>query len=310
MDNHSASGNSNNNAFFLSGSHGFSTLNDPFVFTDNIWSFYDNGMLDPSILLEDHTDAIRPDPEPGSAAAPGEQKSAGKDSDVSDVLSPILEQMIRVYQADIEKQMKTSRTWFIEWGTCHTLFFKENMQVEYVEFTGRSVRQREIRATLGYRCNKSFKVCLIKKTFESLRDAFLWVWTFLEKYSLCKDCGSLLETGHECDSCLFFRGYMEWMKRTEICAICQEPVFRYCLPCGHMFHRLCMNKIEFSQTIRCPLCRLDIPYDVICDLFDKPRPSDDDIIICDDEDNDEEDEDDDENDDGNDDENTGDNNDN
>jgi len=195
---------------------------------------------------------------------------------------PIISQMLSVYEAEIDKQLESSKTWFVEWDMTQTLFQKENMSLEYVEFRGRSSCRKEIRATVGYRCNNSFKTSVFKKTFDGLREAFVWVWTFMDKYTLCKECGGLLESEKECDACFFFRGYMAWIKRQEICAICQDPVYRFCLPCGHMFHRLCMNKIEFSETIRCPLCRVEIPYDVICDIFDKPRRSND-IVLCEEE---------------------------
>lgn len=167
----------------------------------------------------------------------------------------------------------SSPRWHLEWDLRLTPFSKNHMSLEYAEIRGRTPSSSgdisPIRCTIGYRYNNSFKHCTAHWDCDTLEEGLLWIWRFLEEYTLCRECGDLLKTGESCRSCLFFQGYMEFMNRQEICAICQDPVYRCRLPCGHMFHRLCINKMEFSPDIRCPLCRADIPFDVICELFDK-----------------------------------------
>jgi len=184
-------------------------------------------------------------------------------------------QMIQEYKKDIVQQTMKKKCWHLDWDMARTVFQRDAMALEFVSFHGhRAPDDPNVHVRIGYRVNHSFKICIMEHKTSSLEKAFLWAWAFLENHYLCKECGSLLENHAKCTSCLFFEGYMQSKGRKEVCAICQDPVVRYALPCGHMFHRLCLNRIPFSPDIRCPLCRADIPFDVICDLYDKTMGSD------------------------------------
>jgi hypothetical protein len=57
-------------------------------------------------------------------------------------------------------------------------------------------------------------------------------------------------------------------KKTEICAICLDPVYRFSLPCGHMFHRLCLMKTAKRSHMRCAMCRQRIPQHVLDYIYE------------------------------------------
>ena len=69
--------------------------------------------------------------------------------------------------------------------------------------------------------------------------------------------------------------YKKKFKNFDICAICQEfminPSMRQTLPCGHVFHRACIEKSD-SNDKRCPLCRKFFLYEeIVQDMQDKNR---------------------------------------
>jgi len=154
----------------------------------------------------------------------------------------------------------------MEWNTRDSVFRGENMAIE-------AVRIEDNHTTIVWtRCNNS--VLTQKHTSTSFRthkEAKTWAFSFLENHSACVECGDVGAHGSRvCRSCEFFVEYVRY-KNVEptVCAICHESVFRFTLPCGHMFHKTCMNRMEHGACRTCPVCRAEIPYSVICRIFDQ-----------------------------------------
>lgn len=165
----------------------------------------------------------------------------------------------------------------MEWNTCDSIFRCENVAIEAVRI--------ERQDNGGYitiiwaRCNNSImRHQHISKPFSTLENAKLWAFSFLEKYSACLECGAIdaHASSRACASCEFFIEYVRYKNiEPTTCAICQEHVYRFTLPCGHMFHKTCMNKMEHGTCRTCPVCRAEIPYSVVCRIFDQEDEGDD-----------------------------------
>lgn len=160
----------------------------------------------------------------------------------------------------------------MEWNTRDSTFRSDNLAIEAVRI------EEDHTAIVWTRCNNSVQTQKhTSPPMTSDQQAKVWVFSFLDTYSACVECGDIDNHGGNrvCRSCEFFVEYVRY-KNTEptVCAICQENVFRFALPCGHMFHKTCMNRMEHGACRTCPVCRADIPYSVICRIFDQEDASD------------------------------------
>ena len=180
-----------------------------------------------------------------------------------------------------------SRKQRLEWNLENTPFFRdgiyllkatifnsnddEDHQNDYEEKDKKSKSNITLRITYTYQYSLS-KFFSVFPGLSSVSEGIRTLWTFLDKHCLCKECGALLNKDIQeekgCPSCEMFVGFSAFLDKTENCAICLEPVYRFTLPCGHKFHKLCMNSVKFEGHRNCPLCRAEIPYDVLCSIYD------------------------------------------
>ena len=179
-----------------------------------------------------------------------------------------------------------SRKQRLEWNLENTPFFRdgiyllkatifssddEDLQNDDNEKDRKNKSNITLRITYAYQYSLS-KFFSVFPGLSSVSEGIRTLWTFLDKHCLCKECGKLLnkeemeEKG--CPSCEMFVGFSAFLEKKENCAICFEPVYRFTLPCGHRFHKLCMNSVKFEGQRNCPLCRAEIPYDVLCSIYD------------------------------------------
>ena len=184
----------------------------------------------------------------------------------------------------VEKTLKGyeerwSRKKRLEWDLENTPFFRDGIyllkavlfQNEDDQKDGKNKNDITLRITYTYQYSWS-KFFSVFVGLSSVSEGIRTLWTFLDKHCLCKECGALLnkEIQEEkgCPSCEMFVGFSAFLEKQEDCAICLEPVYRLTLPCGHKFHKLCMNSVKFEGNRNCPLCRAEIPYDVLCSIYD------------------------------------------
>ena len=117
----------------------------------------------------------------------------------------------------------------------------------------------------------------VDRDLHSLEDALYSLCIFLDENVVCCECArvvpktSTVEAAerYRCASCALFEGFCVMQnKEPETCGICLEPVYRFTLPCGHMFHRLCLMSTPYKEETRCALCRADVPLDVLTYIYD------------------------------------------
>jgi hypothetical protein len=192
----------------------------------------------------------------------------------------VVEKTLKGYE---ERWSKKKR---LEWDLENTPFFRdgiyllkavlfqnedENEDDQENTKNGKNKNNITLRITYTYQYSWS-KFFSVFVGLSSVSEGIRTLWTFLDKHCLCKECGALLNKDIQeeegCPSCEMFVGFSAFLEKQEDCAICLEPVHRLTLPCGHKFHKLCMNSVRFEGHRNCPLCRADIPYDVLCSIYD------------------------------------------
>lgn len=117
-----------------------------------------------------------------------------------------------------------------------------------------------VKVYIKYYIAKCLKYFSRLKYCNNLKEAIKYIYSIPIHLKICHECCSLYKT--ECKSCLFFKGF----GKLENCAICRETTYRTTLPCGHMFHKLCLWKMDRID-LKCPLCRIPVSTSFIQSLF-------------------------------------------
>lgn len=106
--------------------------------------------------------------------------------------------------------------------------------------------------------NHSMKLHDYRKEYTSLTDAVKGFLRFYEENRLCHECGKLAPVGKDCPDCVLFGLWATYHGSSNTCAICQEPVWRLRLSCGHHFHMTCINAMNPDNGVKCPVCRREL----------------------------------------------------
>lgn len=176
----------------------------------------------------------------------------------------IIESFSRIIHEHI--QGTEDEGWFVNFLVQHSVFSVENMMITDIHIS-QSSPARSICVCILYSINSSQKVHEKHWCAPTINQAIKDVFCFPLEYSVCTECGNLLYKKEECFSCTFFKSYNQFHQREEcICAICQDPVFRTKLACGHLFHYTCLTKMS-PEAAKCPVCRSNLTMDEMEHLF-------------------------------------------
>ena len=105
-----------------------------------------------------------------------------------------------------------------------------------------------------YNINKSYIARCFKRECRSLEEAIRCILRFNLDNELCIECGELIPRNSDC--CKAFKLWTRYHEEEKTCAICQEPVYRFKLGCGHHFHITCITAMEkVKGKTQCPVCR-------------------------------------------------------
>jgi len=178
------------------------------------------------------------------------------------------------------------------WDLDHSVFCRNGVMLHNLIIKKREGVVDDFIMNFSYSIYHSSNVGVFRVVnLSSFSAAVQFLWRFLDDFVVCHECTALVKktdtvsymsymsyTTHNnnkdsdavcCLSCMFFKQYMEFhAKKTEICAICLDPVYRFSLPCGHMFHRLCLMKTAKRSHMRCAMCRQRIPQHVLDYIYE------------------------------------------
>lgn len=134
-----------------------------------------------------------------------------------------------------------------------------------------------VKIKIEYMIHNSEKINTRFKKVRGIESAIKYVWDFPENFNLCLNCCNLVKKNEQCEKCIFFKSYLQYKNKTEICCICQEETHRTILQCKHHFHKSCILKMNpDDDQLKCPLCRFPLNDDIVYDFFD--NDNDEDII--------------------------------
>jgi hypothetical protein len=160
-----------------------------------------------------------------------------------------------------------SGSWFARIVTHHTVFQAENMAIDFVEVHGRGDFSQQVLVVVYFRVNKSCQARIKRIDCENVEDAIKKILEIPQIYVVCIECGAILSKSDVCQNCEFFKAYGIYHGLVEqICAICQEQVYRTKLGCGHMFHYTCLTKLD-PVSVKCPVCRTSLSVEEVEDIF-------------------------------------------
>jgi len=149
----------------------------------------------------------------------------------------------------------------------------ENTTIHTATLTGKG---QDICATVRLTVGRSKHTQIIEEKFTSLEDALSFLFELPAKARVCRECGRIpYETPVDqdiCGGCVFLSVYAERQGIHQTCTICSEPAYRLCLPCGHVFHTVCILNLT---TPRCPNCRQNFSEELVDYLFGNEEEEDD-----------------------------------
>lgn len=165
--------------------------------------------------------------------------------------------------------------------TLDTLFsgvHLENITIFHIMLSGKLLKENQfqkmkININIHYRCGNCNPYSFSKHVV-GLENAFLCVLQLDKHVSSCSECSLLFEDKENrniCKDCSFFKFHRSFHTDQEtICSICQEPVYRFRLDCGHFFHMGCLSKLD-QDHLRCPNCRQPISQSFLSKYFMFPK---------------------------------------
>lgn len=138
----------------------------------------------------------------------------------------------------------------------HTTLNRDGIQMDsvYFLFEGEGV----VILRLEFTVNQSMKLQEYRKEYQSIGEAVKGFLTFHDDNRLCAECGVIAPVGKDCVDCKLFKIWGEYHGANHVCVICQEPVWKLRLSCGHHFHMTCINAMCPDNIVKCPVCRKEL----------------------------------------------------
>ena len=175
-------------------------------------------------------------------------------------------ELIRLIEKNIQK--KKVSEWSYEVNLRDSCIHSDNYSLLSAKIYGEGSIRDLIKVKVEFFVSNSQKINTRIKKFRGIEKAIIYIWDFPESYKLCMNCCSLVRKGKDCEECLFYKSYMEYKKKKELCGICQEESYRTILTCKHHFHKYCLLKMD-PEDLKCPLCRHPVEEETICSIFDE-----------------------------------------
>ena len=172
------------------------------------------------------------------------------------------------------------KRWYFHMNLKYSSFTMTNTRFQEALITGLpciTPEECKINVNIHYHIGNSNHLHCVPATVKGYKEASEYLFTFTEKYNICTECAGIYKKENDdsmCGKCIFLRFYTKEKKINDVCTICQDPVFRTKLPCGHMFHTTCLLEMD-KKDMSCPNCRMKIPAYIVNDLFGEPDNSDD-----------------------------------
>lgn len=173
----------------------------------------------------------------------------------------VIEEAIRV--------KRLNNKWEYSIDLANSCISSDQYKLSTATISGNGTLHDSIRVNVEFMIHNSDKINVRSKIFKGIERAIRYIWDFPENFFLCPNCCNLVKKNMECKKCIFFKSYLTFKNKKELCGICQEETFRTILPCKHHFHKICILKMDpYAENLKCPLCRHPIDEDLIYDLFD------------------------------------------
>jgi hypothetical protein len=193
-----------------------------------------------------------------------------------------MKDLIELIQKKIQKNKNQGREWEYIIDLRNSCVSSDQYVLLSAAILGEGNLQDLLKIKINYCVHNSQKVyCRVKK-IRGIEGAIKYIWDFPDNFNLCMNCCALIKKDRQCEQCCFYKAYMEYKCKKEVCGICQEESYRTILSCQHHFHRSCLLKMD-PDDLKCPLCRHPVKEDIICNLFDEDVDDSDDEIPSDDE---------------------------
>lgn len=177
------------------------------------------------------------------------------------------------YLKTIDKLPEKGKNWFYHVDLSSSQFKIEDINVKRVTMCGKCKEDMDsmiIKTELEYTFGNSF-VCSYFKYSNGVENAFKDLMNISHTHKSCRECAILFEKDKNnydvCKECSFFVSFSKMMKKEQkICSICQDPVYRYELQCGHSFHIGCLAGLK-KHDAKCPNCRMIIDKNMKSKIF-------------------------------------------
>ncbi len=172
------------------------------------------------------------------------------------------------YLKEIDNLPIPGERWTYVVETEHSGIFLQDMNIEEIILTSHldkitaDYTTMKVEVEIVYKCGHLSPSAFYKQ-ITGLETAMMYIFQLGNHVQPCRECTTLFETNRKegstlCKDCRFFEFHDRINQVGEkTCSICQEPVVRFRLDCGHFFHIGCLSRLNKNQ-LRCPNCRAPI----------------------------------------------------